>query len=417
MQQHLVVWGDIGTDRKALITIELIEESSKVIYHAFPKETVTKELQDQLFTIWKNGGAFAFPDDLLTWEVDSNADNLLPEDIKLHKPHILINAQRQWQKKVMLKNNFLLFKEKVEVLKLELDSLKAFDEKVWNNAKTLWNEILSTKKENLLVWQDADALKIKINEIFDGLKAFKRINNEKNYEESASLLQLYKKRINERIEKLVYPDEWSNIFNSFKEIQNEISKDNLTYKHKRILFNKLNAGFKDLRNYRKTNQIHHLEERISGLNRVLSGLDNAIEKDEESYQHQIEKMKHYTRGKMTDEEINEQFKPLKEKIVSKIKKVKSIKKTIKQLHNKLNSLKRPETKRSRKRESNEAENKKSPKMDDKKVDETGNSDVTGSNDKKEDTAVQKENIKASQEETPKLDISVNNTEDNDLQTE
>ncbi len=86
MQQHLVVWGDIGTDRKALITIELVEEKGKVIYHAFPQEIVTKELQDKLFTIWKNGGDYIFPEDTLTWEIDSKADNLLPEEIKLHIP-------------------------------------------------------------------------------------------------------------------------------------------------------------------------------------------------------------------------------------------------------------------------------------------------------------------------------------------
>ncbi|MCB0502619.1 MAG: hypothetical protein KDD32_08035, partial [Bacteroidetes bacterium] len=78
MQQHLVVWGDIGTDRKALITIELKEEIGKVIYHAFPQEMVTKLLQDELFSVWKNGGECTFPEDTLKWEIDSHEENWLP---------------------------------------------------------------------------------------------------------------------------------------------------------------------------------------------------------------------------------------------------------------------------------------------------------------------------------------------------
>ncbi|MEZ5024378.1 MAG: hypothetical protein R2728_14145 [Chitinophagales bacterium] len=219
MQQHLVVWGDIGTDRKALITIELKEELGKVIYHAFPQEIVTKELQDELFSVWKNGGECVFPADTLTWEIDSNAENLLPEGVTLHKPGILINAQRQWQKMVMLKSNFILFTEKVNLLKIEMESLKAFDEQLWNNAKTLWNEILQSKKDNLLNLHDADALKVSINSIYDGLKAFKRLNKEdNNYEESRSLLTLYDKQIKECREALIYPDEWNNIFNKLKNI-------------------------------------------------------------------------------------------------------------------------------------------------------------------------------------------------------
>ncbi|QQR98148.1 MAG: hypothetical protein IPK18_01000 [Sphingobacteriales bacterium] len=49
MQQRIVMWGEIGTDNNALITIELKEAETKVYIYAFPKEMVTKELQDKIF--------------------------------------------------------------------------------------------------------------------------------------------------------------------------------------------------------------------------------------------------------------------------------------------------------------------------------------------------------------------------------
>ncbi|MEZ5003208.1 MAG: hypothetical protein R2730_09275 [Chitinophagales bacterium] len=365
MQQHLVVWGDIGTDRKALITIELKEEIGKVIYHAFPQEMVTKTLQDELFSVWKNGGECTFPEDTLKWVIDSHEENWLPEGMTLHKPGILINAQRQWQKMVMRKSNFLLFTEKVDLLKIELDSLKSFDEQLWNNAKTTWDDILKSKKENLLSWQDADALKVDINKIFDGLKAFKRINTEHNFEESRSLLKLYEKQIKECREALVYPKEWNNIFDRLKNIQSEVKKDHLIFKHKKILFNQLDIVFKDLRNYRQVDQVHHLEDRIKGLHTVIQGLQHGIDQDIESYEHQVQKMKHYTRGKMTDEEIEEQFKHLKEKAHGRQKKIKSIKKTIGQLEKKLEATKTTPTEstaKKKKPKSNKPRTKQKPEQ-------------------------------------------------------
>lgn len=354
MQQHLVVWGDIGTDRKALITIELVDKSSKVVIHAFPQEIVTKQLQDDLFTKWKNGGEFTFPEDVLTWETDSNADNLLPPEITLHKPHVLVNAQRQWQKSVIQHQNFQMNNERIQMIKMELNASKEFNQKIWDETKALWSEILQSKKDGHIAWQDADLLKLQINEIFDGLKAFKRLNVEQNYEESKANLLIFNKQIGECIEKLVYPDEWNNIFEQLKKTQIEINKAKLTFKHKRKLYARLNSVFKDLRNYRKVDQMKNLKERIQGLNKVVNGLQNGINKDEESYQVQKERMQHYTKGKLSEADLEEQFKPLKDRVAGKKKKIKSIRKTIKKLEARLKDMEAPEKSKVEQKESKEA---------------------------------------------------------------
>jgi len=201
MQQHLVVWGDIGTDHKALIAIKLVVESNQVVYRAFPEEDVTKQLQDQLFIVWKNGGEFEFPEDVPTWTVDAAEDNILPAEIRLHKPHLLVNAQRNWNKKVALDSTFKLLGDKLHVLELELDGLREYDKSLWDRTRSLWDEILDLRKKEELGWQSADELKLRINIIFDALKAFRRLNQEKNYDESLALFKLFGKRADDNLAK------------------------------------------------------------------------------------------------------------------------------------------------------------------------------------------------------------------------
>jgi len=349
MQQHLVVWGDIGTDHKALIAIKMDTELNQVIYRAFPEEDVTKELQDQLFTIWKNGGEFIFPEDVPTWTVDASEDNILPSEIRLHKPGMLVTAQRHWSKKVVLDGTFKLESDKLHVLELEMDSLQHYEQSLWDKTRSLWEEILELRKKDELSWQNADELKLRINLIFDALKAFKRLNQEKNYDESLALFKLFGKRADECLEQLIYPDEWGKIANSMKGLQKELREAPLVMKHRRAIERKINAVFNDLRKYRKSDQINHLQDRIQGLNRVLRALKGAIERDSDSYKIQFEKLKHYTRGKLSDDEIREQLGTEKGRTSDKEKKIKSITKTIRSLESKIENLKKPEPSRKKKK--------------------------------------------------------------------
>ncbi|MEZ5024379.1 MAG: hypothetical protein R2728_14150 [Chitinophagales bacterium] len=90
----------------------------------------------------------------------------------------------------------------------------------------------------------------------------------------------------------------------------------------------------------------------------MNGLQHGIDQDLESYEHQVEKMKHYTRGKMSDEEIEAQFKHLKDKSADKKKKIKSIERTIRQLEKKLEDTKATPSERPPKKK---RKNKKKPK--------------------------------------------------------
>ena len=318
--KNLVLWGEIATDLKALLAIHLDEIEKKVTIHAFPKNELTDEVRDQLFNVWKNGGDYEFPEESFNWEVDAEGDFSLPENIKLDRPQLLVRAQKDWMQRVQHAEIMKLLHEEVNLLKLQADALTEYSQDVWNQAKAIWDKVRSSQKEYKLPWEKVDELKLPINKVFDALKAFKRLSNEQSFEESLAMSKVFEKRIEVCKNDLIYPDQWSKIFNELKLIQKDMKENQFKWKHRRQLQNQLNDVFGTLREYRKVEHEKKSQERIEHLKKTLSNLRNSIERDKENYTLQVDRMKHYTRGKMSDEEIEKGLKGVRDKIKSKEKK-------------------------------------------------------------------------------------------------
>lgn len=351
MQQHLVLWGDIGTDRKALLAIYLDEEQHRVHVYAFPREIADKELQDQLF-LWKNGGDFIFPEDALHWELDANGESLLPEDVRVDKPEFITRAQEQWTKKLMGTRFYKVFHEEVNLLKQKMETTKEYQQSLWDEAKVQWDKISSYRKNNDLSWEQTDSLKNEINTIFDTLKAIKRIDTEKTSEHTQKLFKTLIKKIDEQQARLIYNDEWNSIFDKLKNIQGEIKEAALRWEEKRKLFDKINEVFDTLRKYRKSEFVNRTKERISQLSKTIEGLQQSIDRDKENQNLQIEKLSIYTKGKLSVDEMKKRFNIISDKVSEKEQKIKNIQKTIQQLQK---ELKKDEDKPKQKEEDNKSE--------------------------------------------------------------
>ncbi|MBK6986701.1 MAG: hypothetical protein IPH32_19065 [Bacteroidetes bacterium] len=88
-----------------------------------------------------------------------------------------------------------------------------------------------------------------------------------------------------------------------KKIQNELKEANIKWNDKRNLYDSVNAIYDDLKKYRSTEIITKTQSRISQLKNILSGLLDSIERENDSFKMQVEKMQHYTRGKIAENEI------------------------------------------------------------------------------------------------------------------
>ncbi len=331
MNTRLVLWGEIGTDRKALIAIHLDEETAKIHIHAFPKEEVTKEIQDAVFVEWKNGGEFTFPENAIHWEIDANSDTILPEEVKVDRLDVVLQSQHKWGKKLMSSKINQLLSDEVKLLEEKASVVAEYDQSLWDKAKAQWEKIASYQKKNEISWEQTTVLKDKINSIFEALKAVKRINNENEDQANAVLVKNYYKRIEDLQSKLIYSDQWKFIFEELKKIQTELKDAAIRWNHKRNIYNQVNAIFDDLRKYRMTEIVSKTQGRIAQLTKILDGLKDSIKRDNESYQMQVEKMQHYTRGKLSVDELKSRFGDILSRTKEKETKAEGIKQTIAQL--------------------------------------------------------------------------------------
>ncbi len=340
MNTRLVLWGEIGTDRKALIAIHLDEQTAKIHTYAFPKEEASKEIQDMLFVEWKNGGEFTFPENTIHWEIDANNDSILPEEVKVDRIQTVLQAQHSWSKKLMSAKINQLLEDEVKLLEEKASVVAEYDQTLWDKTKVQWEKIASYQKKNEITWEQTSALKLKIDTIFNALKAVKRINTENEEHANATLVKSYLKRIEELQAKLIYNDQWNSIVEELKKIQAEIKDIQMRWSHKRNIYDAINAIFDDLKKYRTTERVSKTSDRIQQLTKIAKGLQDSIDRDKESYQAQVEKMQHYTRGKLSTDELLTRFGYILDKTKEKETKVAGIMQTIAQLKNELQKEKK-----------------------------------------------------------------------------
>ncbi|MCB9033580.1 MAG: hypothetical protein H6553_07070 [Chitinophagales bacterium] len=339
MQQRLVLWGEIGTDRAALITIQLDEENAKIHLHAFPKDEAPKELQDQLFVDWKNGGDIAFPETSFYWLLDANEDNILPENIKVERPDLLIQAQNKWSRKLMSAKINQLLHHETDALQQKVEALNEYDKELWEEAKEQWNKISDYQKKGEISWEQTTVLKDKINHIFDALKAMNRLFSEKDEEQEKVIIKSVEAKL-ELLEKdLIYQDKWNKSFDELKKVQKEINDAPIKWKSKKTLYDVLNNLFDTLKKYRNAEYANKTKKRVKDLNRILKGIKDSMAKDKEAFDSQVEKMLHYTKGNMAKAEIEKRFSYLLDRVKDKEKKLKDIQKTIEQLQAKIDKEK------------------------------------------------------------------------------
>ena len=218
--------------------------------------------------------------------------------------------------------------EEANLIEQKLENIQDYDQQLWDKTKELWAKISDYRKKGELSWEHTDFLKAKINSIFDGLKAVKRIDVEKTDEESVHNFKEFLRKIEEQTAKLIYPDEWDKVFENLKVIQADIKDYALSWRHKRVLFDKLNDTFLDLRKYKKAEFINKTKDRIKNLNTTIGGIISSVQRDKENYQTQFEKLMHYTRGKLSETEAAQRLGYILSRIKEKEDKIKNIKDTI-----------------------------------------------------------------------------------------
>lgn len=346
MQQHLLLWGDIGIERKALLAIYLNVEEKEVVIHAFPKEQVDKKLNDELFA-WKNGAPFIFPQSDLVWHIDAHSESILPREIRVDKPEFIQRAQLAWGKLLMSTRLFKVCKEEIVLHKTLVTTTPEFNQKLWDKTKDLWQKYSEMLKAHDLTWDQAELLKAEVNETFDILKELKskKIQEEKN--QNKAVIKGFEKAIEDQKALLIYPEEWPQIHENLRKIQADLKASTLRIHEKKPFFEKIDEIYQSLKSYKKTQDVTHVKDRLDKLTKILKGIETTLVKDKESLAFQQEKLSHYTKGKNSPNQFGGLLQIIQNRIDEKEVKVADIKKTMAQLEKRLKDVAQAENSKSK----------------------------------------------------------------------
>ncbi len=331
MNTRLVLWGELGAENKVLLAIYLEEAVAKIHIYAIPKEFVTKEIQDTLFTEWRNGVDYTFPKETIYWAVDANSDSILPEEVRVDRPEIILQSQHIWSKKLMASRIHQLLEDEIKWLQEKVAAAPEYDQLLWDKTKAQWDKIASYQKKNEITPEQTFLLKEKIDALFDILKVLKKTNNKKEDANHEVLVVEFHKRLEDLQSKLTYIDQWKSNFEELKKIQAGIKAAPFRWNKKRILFEEANRVFEDLRKYKSRELVSKIKGRLSQLLKIADGLKDSIARDNENLNMQVEKMQHYTKGKLTADAIRASFSHIIDRIKEKEEKELGVRQTIEQL--------------------------------------------------------------------------------------
>ncbi|MCO5232283.1 MAG: hypothetical protein LC105_10325 [Chitinophagales bacterium] len=334
MQQHLVLWGSIGTDRKALLAIYLHEENNQVVIHAFPKDQVDDNLQNQLFA-WKNGAPFDFSQNELVWYVEASGESILPREIRVDKPEIIQRVQDTWGKLLMSSKLFKVCKEEIVLHKLFVTSSLNYSHELWDKTADLWKKYSNMFRDQELTWEQKELLKAEVDDTFEVLKGQKRKSLEEEKSQSRVLIKEYDKKIEEQKGLLIYPEEWNKIHEALRNIQLELKSSPLRMQEKKVFFEKIDEIYQLLKTYKKTQNTTQTKDRLEKLGNILKGIETTLEKDKISLAQQQEKIAFYTKGKNAGNSWGGLLEVIQKRITEKEAKVADIKKTISELKQRL----------------------------------------------------------------------------------
>lgn len=334
MQQHLVLWGSIGTDRKALLAIYLEEEKNQVVIHAFPKDQADDNLQNQLFA-WKNGASFDFSNNDLVWYVDANGESILPREVRVDKPEIIQRVQDTWGKLLMSSKLFKVCKEEIVLHKLFVTSSQAYSQELWNKTTDLWKKYSNMFRDQELTWDQKELLKAEVDDTFEVLKAEKRKSVDEDKAQSKILIKEFEKQIENQKSLLIYPEEWPKIHDELRKIHGELKASSLKMQDKKVFFDKIDEIYQSLKSYKKTQNATHTRERLDKLGKILNGIETTLEKDKASLAQQQEKIAFYTKGKNSGSSWGGLLESIQQRITEKEAKIADIKKTISELEHRL----------------------------------------------------------------------------------
>ena len=381
MKRKIVLWGTNENEEKILVALHLLDKEGKVNLYTFNENLATEEFYNQMLNQWRDGVEIEFPEGYQLIERPlSISEGILPENIKVDRTDVITRAQTEWHFVVLSAKLYEMYKSELEDFSEKVQSLKEYDNKVWNEMKAFWSKVQEQVIEKNLFRDHAQVLKNKTNRIFDQLKELKKKVEEEYETNSAKYTEEFMNELKEIETKIEKGLGLKPIFEELKNLQNKLRGVKFTKKDRNTVWERLDAAFKVVKEKRfgdkgqgGNSSLSRHQRRYDGLINAITKMEKSIKRDKDDQKYQDRKIA-TTDGQLEMQIRQAKVKMIEERIRSKEAKLEDMYKTKKELEARIEKEKQKEAKRAKMEEAKAAaeakiaeEIKKSSDVDDEEA--------------------------------------------------
>ncbi|MBT8229578.1 MAG: hypothetical protein KJO50_04910 [Bacteroidia bacterium] len=323
MKRKIVLWGHDENDKKILIALELVAKENKVNIYTFEEQLATELFYNLMMDDWRLGKEVNFPEGFKTVERPLSAtEDLLPENIKVHRTDLISRAKAEWHFAVLSSKLYELYGTELEDLKEKINALKEYDNKAWDEMKAFWSKVQKQIFEKNLFREHADKLSEQTNALFSRLKELRTKANAELEKVSKEKFDVFSARLDEIGEKVEKGLGLNPIFEELKKIQNEFKDTEFTRQDRSKLWKRIDESFKKVKEkkYGKPQSsgggVSRIERRYQGLLSAIDKMERSIARDQKDINFQSKKVDE-TDGQLEMQIRQAKIKMIEERINSK----------------------------------------------------------------------------------------------------
>ncbi len=358
MRSRLIVWGVNAADQRVLLAIALNADENKVDIWSIPEKSITEEYFNELMTKWREGHELAMPEET-THEITelTHAEGILPEHIKVEKSDVIQRAQMEWHFVVLSTKLFKNFKIELEELSDKIKRLENFDAKLWDDLKSLWENVQKHIFDKNLSKDHADSLRQRANALFDELKKLRAAYAEEMNVKSKEVFQQIHDKVSAIVDKINSGAVLKPLFDDLKMLQENFKQISMTRSDREKIMNAINEAFKLIREKRQKrdaevssagNTYQRLTKRYEGLMSALQKMESSIAFEKRNIEFENKRIENST-GQLEAQIRQAKILMIEERIRSKNEKLQELLKTKVKLEKTIENLKKREEKLQAKR--------------------------------------------------------------------
>ena len=144
------MWGENARNERVLLAVSLDAEENKVHIWSIPEKDIPEEFYNKMMSQWREGEDLELPSSAEHRVTElTQADGILPEDLKVEKSDVIQRAQMEWAFVVLSTKLYKNFKSELEDLTDKVKRLEVYNSAVWDELKQTWTTIQQSKASPL----------------------------------------------------------------------------------------------------------------------------------------------------------------------------------------------------------------------------------------------------------------------------